>query len=113
MAYLDDIIARHVEDALQRELRREAEDIGGRAVRDAPIDEGTLRGSMEIEMREIPGGAEAEISFNTPYSAKQHEEMDYEHPRGGGPKYLENNVKASARFHADRLASAMGRALRG
>lgn len=113
MAYLDDIIARRVEDALQRELRREAEDIGGRSVRDAPIDEGTLRGSMEIEMREIPGGAEAEISFNTPYAARQHEEMEWEHPRGGKAKYLEDNVKGFAQFHADNLGRAMGRALRG
>ena len=30
------------------------------------------------------------ISFNTPYARRQHEELGYNHPLGGGPKYLEN-----------------------
>lgn len=29
------------------------------------------------------------ISFNTEYAAKQHEDQRLNHPRGGGPKYLE------------------------
>lgn len=29
------------------------------------------------------------VSFDTPYAAKQHEDMHLKHPRGGGPKYLE------------------------
>ena len=30
------------------------------------------------------------ISFNTPYARRQHEEIDYDHPRGGKAKYLED-----------------------
>ena len=30
------------------------------------------------------------ISFNTPYARRQHEELGYEHPRGGKAKYLED-----------------------
>ena len=30
------------------------------------------------------------ISFNTPYARRQHEELDYDHPRGGKAKYLED-----------------------
>ena len=29
------------------------------------------------------------ISFNTPYARRQHEELGYNHPRGGKAKYLE------------------------
>lgn len=29
------------------------------------------------------------IVVDTPYAAKQHEALWFEHPRGGGPKYLE------------------------
>ncbi len=29
------------------------------------------------------------ISFNTPYARRQHEEVGYNHPRGGKAKYLE------------------------
>lgn len=31
------------------------------------------------------------VSYNTPYARRQHEELGYEHPLGGGPKYLENS----------------------
>ena len=30
------------------------------------------------------------ISFSTPYSRRQHEELDWEHPVGGKAKYLED-----------------------
>lgn len=32
------------------------------------------------------------IIFDTPYAAKQHEDQRLQHPRGGGPKYLERAV---------------------
>ena len=35
------------------------------------------------------------ISFNTPYARRQHEELDYEHPRGGKAKYLETPFNAN------------------
>jgi len=31
------------------------------------------------------------ISFNTPYARRQHEELGYQHPRGGKAKYLEDS----------------------
>lgn len=112
MARISDDIRRRVDDELRRTLRLEAEDILARSQRDAPIEEGTLRGSGEIEIRETSFGAEAVISFNTPYAAKQHEELEYDHPRGGKPKYLEDNVKGFVRFHPRAMAEAQGRALR-
>jgi hypothetical protein len=30
------------------------------------------------------------ISFSTPYARRQHEELGYNHPRGGKAKYLED-----------------------
>jgi hypothetical protein len=97
------------------------EDLAGRAQRDAPIDEGTLRGSMAIDwivnrrrftgagarataeavaQALVKGGqavtVDAEVSFNTIYAARQHEELDWEHPKGGRAKYLEANLLAQA-----------------
>ena len=113
MAGISDSIRDRVDDELRRTLRVEAEDLLGRATRDAPIEEGTLRGSGEVEIRETATGAEAVVSFNTPYAARQHEELEYEHPRGGKPKYLEDHVKGMVRFHPSIMAAAMRRALRG
>lgn len=46
-----------------------------------------------------------EIVVDTPYAAKQHEATWFEHPRGGGPKYLERAVTEIA----DELPGLIGR----
>ena len=54
----------------------------------APILDGVLRGSAQV----TPATASrptAYVSFDTVYAWRQHEELDWVHPRGGGPKYLE------------------------
>jgi hypothetical protein len=48
-----------------------------------------LADSSDISLKRNPFGNLVEISFNTPYAAKQHEDLRLKHPRGGGPKYLE------------------------
>lgn len=96
-------------------LRRIGEDLAGvAATRTAPIETGELRGSMEVAylvngarfegagafaaaMVETIAAAAAgvlrtldvEVSANTIYAARQHEELDWSHPLGGQAKYLE------------------------
>lgn len=82
-----------------------AETILGDAVVEAPIREGTLRGSGHIEDVSTPTIIAREISFNTPYAARQHEELTWKHPMGGKAKYLEDPLKAHAR-EGERLVSA-------
>lgn len=95
-------------------LRTGAEAILTEAIDETPVDTGTLRRSGTVtvgskadggqvyaaaeagtEMKDaFPGETGKEkavyISFSTPYSRRQHEELDYEHPRGGKAKYLED-----------------------
>lgn len=51
------------------------------------------------------------ITFNTPYALRQHEDLNLNHPRGGGPKYLENpfnrNKKKILRLAATRVRAAL------
>jgi len=49
------------------------------------------------------------ISFNTPYAVIQHERTDLQHPRGGGPKYLQKALEK----HAANLGKILGQAVRG
>lgn len=89
-------------DALRRTQRRLVigaverigEDLLGKAQRDAPVEEGTLRASGELDIDQDGDGVWAEVSFNTIYAARQHEELDYAHPKGGRAKYLEANLMA-------------------
>ena len=84
------------------------------AIDEAPIDTGTLRRSETVTVGKLPDGEQVYeaakdgsdmkdafpgpvgkekvvyISFNTPYARRQHEELGYEHPRGGKAKYLED-----------------------
>jgi hypothetical protein len=107
------------EKAGLKALRTGAEAILTEAIDEAPIDTGTLRRSGTVTVgSKADGGqvyAAAEsgtemkdaypdkigqekavyISFNTPYARRQHEELDYEHPRGGKAKYLETPFNAN------------------
>jgi len=110
-------------------LRTGAEAILTEAIDETPIDTGTLRRSGTVTVGKLPDSARiyeaAEsgnemkdafpenigkekavyISFNTPYARRQHEELDYEHPRGGKAKYLEdpfNRNKKKVLKYADK-----------
>jgi len=127
---LDEVRGRMGEAAVDA-LNRAAEDLAGRAQRAAPIDEGTLRASAAIAL--IVNGTRfdgtgavtaakaaaraaaragslelnAEVSFNTVYAARQHEELDWVHPRGGGPKYLERPLLEQANRYERIIALAV------
>jgi len=84
----------------------------GKSVPDAPVDKGDLRGSGYLDYggtliaRGQKDGSTvrkgrphancpdvAEIGFGTPYAVRQHEELQWRHPKGGKAKYLEDVVK--------------------
>jgi len=101
------------EQAGLKALRTGAEAILTEAIDDTPVDTGTLRRSGTTTVGKLPDSARVYeaakagadmakafpgeigkekavyISFSTPYARRQHEELGYNHPRGGGPKYLE------------------------
>jgi hypothetical protein len=109
----DDLDLRQFEAHLRSEaataLGQFGEIVLGEAQRRAPVKEGTLRGSGRAELVVEGDGATTLISFNTPYAARQHEETEWEHPKGGEAKYLENAIKAFAPRWPGFLASRLGR----
>jgi len=54
------------------------------------------------------------ISFNTPYARRQHEELGYNHPRGGKAKYLEDpfnrNKDKVLKYAANQVKKALRKA---
>lgn len=108
-------------ERLVHDVARAGDIMLGDAQRRAPVDEGTLRGSAELALivngsRFAGGGMEAaataaalaaaasgrrvnitaEITFNTIYAARQHEELDWKHPKGGEAKYLQKAIQENA-----------------
>jgi len=63
----------------------------GQIYQDArPVEEGGQEKEHKDAFPEPVGKEKAVyISFNTPYARRQHEELGYQHPRGGYAKYLE------------------------
>lgn len=113
MNRLSDTVRRRREEAALQTLQLAALDLLGAAQRDAPIEEGTLRGVGTTSIEQTATGAVAVVSFSLPYAARQEEEESYEHPRGGKAHYLGDAVKARAPFYRAALERADNRALRG
>lgn len=92
-----------VEKAAMKGLRSLGEVILTEAKELCPVDSGTLRQSGSV--RANSKNKTVEISFNTPYALKQHEEMSYNHPNGGQAKYLEqpfNERVKDAQWYAEK-----------
>ncbi|GAA3289227.1 hypothetical protein ACFFON_15460 [Arthrobacter citreus] len=53
-----------------------------------PIEEATLERSGVVSTG--PENFTATVSYDTPYAARQHEEMNYRHDNGRSAKFLEN-----------------------
>lgn len=87
--------------------------VGAETQKRAPVDTGDLRGSLQVKVdgelyaQGVNGGGieivgripeqtkKGEVSFNTKYAATQHEQISYNHPRGGQAKYLESTLVES------------------
>lgn len=102
-------VSRQMRRRVQAEMGEMAEEILADAKRRAPRDTGELRDSGYIERR--PSGDHL-IGFRAEHAAAQHEILEYEHPNGGGPKYLEQALDAAARTAQKRLADAAGEVIR-
>ena len=81
--------------ALLRETRHEVDimvlSLLGQAQREAPVDEGTLRGSGLSKVTFTGSELRGEISFGglaTAYAEVQHERDDFDHPKGGKAHFL-------------------------
>ena len=62
------------------------EHVRAESLKEVPRDTHALAQSAKVERR----GNVIDTSYNQPYALKQHEEMGYNHPRGGKAKYLED-----------------------
>lgn len=107
-----DELKRRTHRLVHRAVERWAQAILATAVPEAPIEEGTLRGSAHIEDVSTAGIIAREISFNTPYAARQHEEVTWKHPMGGKAKYLSDPLKAHARSGERLVAESIRTGLR-
>lgn len=96
-------VAARVQAAAEKANIQAGEVLLSHARAKAPIQDGLLRASGKASA----SGKSAAVSFNTPYAARQHEEVGWNHPGGGGAKYLENAKNEFAGEYAQIVAQGM------
>jgi hypothetical protein len=78
-----------------------------------------VESTEHLEMRErraiheggLGDAVVGEVGFNTPYALAQHERLDFNHPKGGKAKYLEDNLKQQANRYQGNLSDHLRGAL--
>ncbi|UCR89249.1 hypothetical protein [Mycetocola spongiae] len=89
-------------------VNKAAERLKAVSVPRAPKLDGVLRASAQVTPA-TAGDPTAVVSYDTPYAVKQHEELGYRHPGGGGAKYLE----APLHEHATELQAIIAKEIGG
>lgn len=86
-----------VQDAAREGVRRIAEEVLRLARENAPKGDASLDPHPDIALEDTGKLVEDDdgivIIFTAPYAAKQHEDVNLKHPRGGGPKFLQTALE--------------------
>lgn len=106
----DRSVAGQMRAAAARGLLLGAEHVLTEAQNLVPLDESALQntGTPSVDK----GSLTAMVSYDTPYAARQHEELDWRHAPGRQAKYLEQPLNAERATVLDLVAAQMRRALR-
>lgn len=89
-----------------------ANDLEGRAARDAPVETGELRGSGTVDVSYRPGEVEAIVAFTAPHAAVQEVREDFNHPRGGKARYLGDQFSAMLPRYERAVQAAVAKVFR-
>lgn len=102
--------SRAIRDAAAHGLYLAAEHVLTESTAVVPLDEGPLQNSGTASVDEP--SLTAAIAYDTPYSVRQHEELDYRHAPGRQAKYLEGPLNAAVGEVAAIIAAQLRRAMR-
>ena len=109
-----------------RTLRDCILDLAGESARRAPVDTGDLRSNcvakiedtVVFEERQVVSSTvhptarvSGTVGYSLPYALRQHEGLDFNHPRGGEAKFLERPYLERKEMYIRRIKTAMGELL--
>ena len=104
-------IERQLELALRRNPQKTAQkvtqialDLQAKSAKLAPVDIGDLRNNCNADLSKANGNkASATVGYSLPYALRQHEELDYNHPKGGQAKFLEQPFLENEKKYIDKI----------
>jgi hypothetical protein len=105
-------VSQNLERASTKALNDAALDLLSKSVPLAPLDEGDLRRSGNVELA-TTNTLEARVGYATEYAVKMHEDLSYTPQEPGtGPKYLEQPARDNEKRYLDFIADALRKASR-
>lgn len=104
-----DIVKSMIQGNAADALNHAAELLRGDSVPLAPLDRGPLRASAQVTPA-TTSSLTAYVSYDTPYAARQHEELGWRHDDGQA-KYLEGPLTENEAKYQQAIASRLGEGL--
>jgi hypothetical protein len=96
---------RVIREAAADGLYRAGEHVLNESNRRVPLEYGDLQGSGTVS--EDRARLEVAVSYDTPYAARQHEEMSYRHDPGRSAKFLETAANGQAKTAGQIVANTV------
>ena len=97
-----------ITEAVQDGLMENGGDLQGKSVQEAPVDTGDLRNDCKVQEEPL----KVTVGYDLPYAMKQHEELDYSHPKGGKAKYLEDPFNENTDNYIEHIRQKAGGAIK-
>lgn len=97
-----------ITNAVQAGLVECGADLQSKSVQEAPVDSGDLRADCAVEEEPL----KVRAGYSLPYAMKQHEELDFNHPKGGKAKYLEDPFNENVDNYVDHIRKKAGDAIK-
>jgi hypothetical protein len=107
-------VSQAVERAGIRAINDAAQDLLSKSLPLAPLDEGDLRRSGNVEGATVKGDViEAQVGYATEYAVVQHEDLSLNHPEPGtSAKFLEKPARENEGLYQRFIADALKRAVK-
>lgn len=100
------------EAAIIQALGTCASDLQGKSAAQAPIETGDLRANCSVSpVKRGKTNISLSVGYDLVYAIVQHERLDFNHPRGGKAKFLEDPFKENREKYARIISNAVNRAL--
>lgn len=97
-------------ETAKRELTDITFDLADKCSDAAPVDLGDLQGDIANPRKK--GDFEYWVGSDLVYCAVQHEHTEFNHPRGGGAKFLERPFNENVDNYIDEIGKAMMKELK-
>lgn len=96
-------------EVAENELADIALDLAGKCSNEAPVDLGDLKGDLANPRKK--GDMEWEVGSDLVYCATQHEHTEFNHPKGGGAKFIERPFRENKDRYIEEIGNAIMREL--